>query len=1144
MKRGSCIVLTLLAASLIAVVVAGVALYNGINLEALTPLLERRLTAALEREVSLEGSPRLQIDRTVRIDLPHLRIANATWGSDRPLLQLREAAVSVDLASLLNDAPITINNLTIGELTTSIERGTDGLSNLPTLGSEEDDDDEATPWDKLPVVVEVATLRKGQIILRNEQRQRNVEIALTEVSHNSSTDNGSKLSARGALQGKPWSLQASGTAMQRTALSAPFSMTLNAELAAMRVTGSAKLPELASLEDLALDLQAQGPLPPAITSLSPLLKPETPVEVRLRAIDIEPGIALDADVQLPNLTLQLNGDIHRPLKGDDVDLELRANAPSLRPLTQALGLGETAPSPMKLQAKVRRSGTRISLSDLLLTFGEHQLEGEISFPDFPHTDGAGIRFVASGPDFGFYQRLFERPVGIAAPYTLRATLLEERSGVEMVASALQIGKHQLTINGPLGSFPSYQGSELTFKLAGPSIGVVGDALSLALPDSPYEVYGAVAVDNDGRINLKDIAIDTASIAGNLRGSLNGYPKFDGIDLALAVGTESLASTSTLWGLQPLGEVSASGEAKLRGRPAALDITDIEVDAGGSGLRSEAGAISLREGRLDTDLVVAVNLVNPRELLGAYSNERIPSGPFTMRVSPRLDAELATLLIEDIQGPAAAGSARLQIARTMEIDERTLIEADLHVAEPGRLLPTQANFEPPTSPINIQARTTRTTGGNRLNATINASGEAELNVELLTPLDDSLPTQVKLQGQGRDLHAFGTFGILPAETLPFRLNASASISDLRWAVDSEEVKVGNTLVMGSASYEPGSRSIVATLEIPRAELGKWLTRSDEDDAGEDAKEENSSDNRLIPDRDVPTDWLRRYTSDITLSTGALGLPDPIAPDSELVERMELRLRTGDGSAMLEVSDLIGSRGSLAGKINADANEQSVRTSGELQMSEFLGIALPTAETRDDLPRYEVDAKWSGSGATTREIASTLDGHLLVQGGVGIFRDANLGIATESFVDQLFRTLLPMVQKKSDLKVVCTVLAGTMSDGTFSLDPGFILRSESVDLSANGTIDLETEEISIRFDNQARKGLGVSAAGLVNPYIQITGTLAQPTLGLDMTTGAIAGGAAAATGGLSVVASTLYGRFLKRKDPCKSALSSWEEMQEVP
>jgi len=60
---------------------------------------------------------------------------------------------------------------------------------------------------------------------------------------------------------------------------------------------------------------------------------------------------------------------------------------------------------------------------------------------------------------------------------------------------------------------------------------------------------------------------------------------------------------------------------------------------------------------------------------------------------------------------------------------------------------------------------------------------------------------------------------------------------------------------------------------------------------------------------------------------------------------------------------------------------------------------------------------------------------------------------------------------------------------------------------------------------------SAAELINPYLQVVGTLSSPELAVDETGVLITGGAAVATGGLSLLAKGLWDRLSKSGDACK-------------
>ena len=73
----------------------------------------------------------------------------------------------------------------------------------------------------------------------------------------------------------------------------------------------------------------------------------------------------------------------------------------------------------------------------------------------------------------------------------------------------------------------------------------------------------------------------------------------------------------------------------------------------------------------------------------------------------------------------------------------------------------------------------------------------------------------------------------------------------------------------------------------------------------------------------------------------------------------------------------------------------------------------------------------------------------------------------------------------------------------------------------------------FNSKQRKGLGISASDLVNPFIKIGGTLAAPAIELDPTSTVVKGGLAVATMGISILANSLAGRYLSSKDPCGDA-----------
>ena len=113
---------------------------------------------------------------------------------------------------------------------------------------------------------------------------------------------------------------------------------------------------------------------------------------------------------------------------------------------------------------------------------------------------------------------------------------------------------------------------------------------------------------------------------------------------------------------------------------------------------------------------------------------------------------------------------------------------------------------------------------------------------------------------------------------------------------------------------------------------------------------------------------------------------------------------------------------------------------------------------------------------------------------------------------------------------------MVDGIVELRPGFVERTDKIDIAAVGRIDLKTEILDIHFHNAPRKGIGVSAAGLVRPYIKVGGSLVRPSLVLDTPGALLHGGAAVVTGGLSIVAGHLLERLSSTGDPCAKVVAA--------
>lgn len=125
--------LTVLAALAIAGIV-GVAAINRISMN-LGPILERRLSAAIDRRVSI-GSIALVWGNPIHLQATDLRLANALWGNDPDMIAVQGLSADIDVWPLLRGL-VRYQNLRLDAPRIVLERNDEGIGNWHFTASEE-----------------------------------------------------------------------------------------------------------------------------------------------------------------------------------------------------------------------------------------------------------------------------------------------------------------------------------------------------------------------------------------------------------------------------------------------------------------------------------------------------------------------------------------------------------------------------------------------------------------------------------------------------------------------------------------------------------------------------------------------------------------------------------------------------------------------------------------------------------------------------------------------------------------------------------------------------------------------------------------------------------------------------------------------
>jgi len=194
----------------------------------------------------------------------------------------------------------------------------------------------------------------------------------------------------------------------------------------------------------------------------------------------------------------------------------------------------------------------------------------------------------------------------------------------------------------------------------------------------------------------------------------------------------------------------------------------------------------------------------------------------------------------------------------------------------------------------------------------------------------------------------------------------------------------------------------------------------------------------------------------------------------------------------------------------------------------------------LPLFDLNAELTAEGATVRDVAGSLNGYFRLVGSDGRVPSGAFALFSQDFVTAVFDAVNPFAKTDPYTNVDCAAVLVRFENGVVRGKPVLVQQTEKLRLFANTEIDLKTEKLNADFKMVPQKGLGISVSGLVNPYINVTGTLANPSLVLDPESVLIEGGVAVATAGLSIVAKGIKGRFFSGKDPCGKAVTEFDEM----
>ncbi len=1088
------------------------------NPNVLKPLIADLTERYLDRRLVVAGELTLELATIPRLTAREVTFANAPGGSAPYMASARFVAVQIDLGALF-DNHVRLVDLVVEDAEVFLEDPVDGTPNWSQFP---DDGTAGADWSFMLEALHVSSSRIEARI--GELAPMIVEIpVLAQLTDPTGMVD---LVGSGTFNGDPWRLAGRYGTFEAFLAGGSVSVDLALELDDAELSLDGQIGELATLSGLNLGLSVYGPDADVLGELFAM--PDIFDEDIALEASIEPrarGYALAVQGHVSRFQITTSGTILNLAEFDGWDGSVDIRGPDAGVFGKALQIEGFPDGPFTITGTLHRHGGDLDLANIEIVTEDFRFLMNADFEAFPRREGAVASIQLTGEDLSEFRTLLGVDTLPESAFELDFSL--DASGDEVLESSLRVGTHELSAAGPIGEFPDWLGTRLTLRLTGEDFAEV-----LRVAGQPDVLRGPYRGDAELRISDAGMQLNELRLTGE-RASLEGevtWPvpsALTALNAQAAVEMADLSAFAAKLGYQglpadPLAVTARAAladsrltirEGKARFRTLTLDFsTDMDFEAGFSG--TSAG---LRLEGQDIDVLFNNAL--------RFDDRVIP---FVLEGNVR-GAEEA-LLLEGLTLTTAGGT--LQANGTVTFAEAfvgTEIIFQGSGANLAALLPDFPQYAPPQNPWVVSGGIKLPTVSHlELLDTRLEVGTSRLAIAGILDAEDQTRTDLVIQASGDSLKDIGQPGEAPWPDVPFALAIkldgtmdalNVTQAEANWG-DSDLVLSGNIDLTDKPFFTlKGRSSTMILVDLQKALFGEREDIEPEDDLV-----------RFFPDSPLPMEDFALFDASIDIEI------DKFRGRRSSLDDVNLRLQVEAGELRLERAAFRDNFGYFDAQALfrpvADGVYVEFKLLGE---DADLGLFTHVKQAPETVPRYSLDVDIYGQGLTVADIAAGLNGKILIHSDGGEINNALLNAFTGDFLSNVLEVLNPFVATEEFTPMECMVVNAAVKDGKLKLEPGFVMRTDRVNMFVYGGVNLATEKLDLSLATQARRGIGISAASITNPYFKVGGTLVEPALQLDPASAAVAASVATATAGLSILVRGVWDRLMGTQNPCPGFLN---------
>jgi uncharacterized protein involved in outer membrane biogenesis len=1084
------------------------------------PQVERFITETTGRDFSVGGDFSIDIGRTSSFVAEEVRFQNADWADDADMVTVGRVEIRVDFWSLFF-GPVVVELIDVDDVNIQLIRPDDGDPNwvLP-VGKDNSDEEDAG----LDILFRQVDIDRANIVIESPDRTRPLHLDVEYLGQQHRQDDFLDFALRATLDERQIAVHGEVGTWDALLSGKDIEFDIEAILDTFEFTGHGRIDDVADLRRPSIEFSATGP---DIDDLTRLLgvgeDGEGDIDLRGSLIPQKDGpLVLDINGHVGQGEIEATGTVVDLQSFDQIGLKMLASGPDLSRVLRIAGIHQVREAPFMLSIDAESRGNVLVVNKARMVFAEAQFDVTANFPNFPSIDDVVADVHIEGPSIERFRYFTGLPGTAVGAFSLGFTVVVDDDGIEVVQMNVKTALGEIIADGRLGDPETLLGTQFNIQVRSESLKRFSEAYGIkGLPDYPFEVMGAAEYIR-GNIRTRGPLVATVerfravvdgqiALAPGIKGSDFAF-EIEGPDLAGMIGAFTAATGIPAQPYDMSGRVSIGDDGyRFRKVSGSVGRSEVNID----------GLLATRAGLAGTRFTFDFNGPEFQEIVDKVGDLEVRPGPYQLSGEILLDPDMVTL--KDIVLDRPTGDVTLDLKFGLPA-EREWMEFDVRARgqDVRSVMNGLKRFEIYEQPFSLNVR------GNRRGAhwsfekfdagigeaTLTATGDLEfqnakantefafsLNMPSLAALGEVDDRRFNDQGLSISAHVIGGDGALEFEQLVARLGESdigglvrlqkGDVPDLEIKVFSDSMKFAPLLEQLEFEYE---------------------------------SEPTFEDGKLIPDVQIPFDAMKKMNVSLDIDIREL------QRDNLYLRDVEFEAELRDGALNVSKASFKAKSGALAARGRLAPDEGTVAASIELVARQF---ALGLSDANMDLAMTgDLDVNLRSTGSDLRALLGNANGVFFVNIRGGRVTDNKLIRALYGdLLQEIVNTVNPFRRTDPYTEFVCIVVPLRLDNGQLTSTPRSFIGTTKIRMVSAISVDLKNEKLELTFKTTPKRALSVSAGEVVNPYVQVVGTMGRPRLAVDEKGFLISGGAAVATGGLSILARGVWERMSRSKNPCK-------------